>query len=195
MTLISWKNGPILKSGAVGTEAACCCGGSLECCCVGSSQYDAVFGDGSGAKITQIAAGETCSGTVISKPDPTQSCDGSTVTLEWCGLTVSWTAPTAGVAVDSNFPTIPKKSLALDNDYTFNVTSNLKGWKIECNRCVVRGQIYLATEDGNEGKTRVYYFMRRNGCDADPIVELGYDGGPLQLCDDEEPVVTVNFAP
>lgn len=32
MTLISWNGtGPILKSGAIGTEQACCCGGQEDC--------------------------------------------------------------------------------------------------------------------------------------------------------------------
>jgi len=34
MTLISWNGtGPILKSGAIGTEPACCCGGGGPTCC------------------------------------------------------------------------------------------------------------------------------------------------------------------
>lgn len=41
MTLISWNGtGPILKSGAIGTEQACCCGGfcSYECSGAGSPE-------------------------------------------------------------------------------------------------------------------------------------------------------------
>jgi len=32
MTSIAWKNGPILRNGAIGTEQACCCGSTPECC-------------------------------------------------------------------------------------------------------------------------------------------------------------------
>lgn len=67
MTLISWNGtGPILKSGAIGTEQACCCGGIKFCTCSAPAPSSVSM---------QITLGTLVS--TFGTPDP--SCDKASV--------------------------------------------------------------------------------------------------------------------
>lgn len=189
MTSISWRNGPILRNGAIGTEQACCCSTGPQCCCKA---------DGT---VQELTSGQQCDGTAVPKPGDLETADGKTVTMSFCG--VSSTISLADFALGDegafgNTDIAPRDCVGSDgvtrttDRFTFDVATDTQ---IICNRLVIYFEISISLISGTLTVGTGFFYGRMSCCGPEPVITIFPDFVPFWPTCCGNPSITLNCAP
>ena len=181
-----------------------CCNPAGWCCCTGESplNYNANY-----RRITSVSGPGDCDGTAIASKEAASPCDGATLIVSWCGLSVELTVGEYDKSVVVNPGlTVAGCGTSYDNVLyyrsleVFIVSGSgiyaYQGWGSECGRCVVRFVVSLqesTTECGT--RTRQYFIDWRQDCDRSVHIEFYNGDSSLWACTEPAPTASVTFAP
>lgn len=182
----------------------CCQPPEFQCCCVGISPLtDAPPGTSNYRRIEVIPYGDECDGTLLTYSNDNTTCEGRTILVEWCDMSVEvvYESPlpaetinpgtSAGACGTVIAQTLQVQSLPAGN------FQPLSGLRLECGRCVFRYMVSLQQNTFECGTlTKNYIIDWREGCDSEVHVEFWASNSDAALysCNDD-PVVTTTLAP
>lgn len=222
---------PIMASGAIGAGDSCCCNNNPDCmgaCCtlyspcmqVTRSYCEAAGGmfmgcgsscdpdpctecccENDGYEITEQSVLASCTGTRAAKPAEYPDTSAVTMTIEWCGL--SLTIPADGIPISGPQQAIGPFSCTIDGREAVFDTGDIyaiANVDVRCNRIRLSSQFIYLTMYSYGGSFAVnraaIYMYHDTECHEAVLTEyIPWDTSQCSTACDVPPTVTVSYAP